>query len=202
MAAAVRLSNCRVAVAGVGAFGLAVADALPFARVPSAELADADADVLVLALWRPAPALLEQLDERAFATGRAWLPIVAEHPHLLVGPWVQPPDGPCLRCYSARRAQHDTALRVTSGLHAAYDSDPTIGPAGYLPHHVRIAVGLTLRALTRREPGLVSAYDLHSGRLTTHCVVPVHGCARCDPSAEMGRRDGSTLAGALAGVRP
>jgi bacteriocin biosynthesis cyclodehydratase domain-containing protein len=196
-------------VISAGAFGAAVAAVLAGSAGPAVGAADQAGDgpgpdgaagggatgVLVAALWRPCPALCEELDAQAFADGVPWLPIVAEHPHVLAGPLVVPPSGPCFRCYCDRRAQHDSRPEVTAGLLAAYDADPGLGPAGYLPHHVRIAAALAELVLLDGVPGRIAAHNVHTGQTTRQHVTGVHGCARCDPGAEMGPRDGSSLAG-------
>ena len=99
------------------------------------------------------------------------------------------------------RRQSEDAARAALG-DAAYDADSELGPAGYLAHHVRIAVGLALRALERGEAGSVATYDVHSGRITAQRVLAVHGCTRCDNMAMMGPRDESTgMDGAIAAIR-
>lgn len=184
MATAVRLT-------GVGAFGRAVVAHLAEACPP--------ADVHVVVLWRPSPALCRQLDAESFRTGRPWLPIIAEHPTVLVGPWIAPPDGPCFRCYTARRAQHDTRPRVTSALGEAYDADARLGPQGFLPHHARVVAALALLAVAEPVAGRIASFDVHSGHIGAQHVVGVHGCPRCDASGEIGPRDGRSLA-AFAGT--
>ncbi|MDQ1646973.1 MAG: hypothetical protein QOJ50_3157 [Cryptosporangiaceae bacterium] len=188
----VRVSTVRVA--GTGAFGRAVAAQLATApgAVHTTVPGTADeAGVLVVALWRPSPELCERLDAEAFAAGRPWLPVVAAHPHLLAGPLVVPPEGPCFRCSADRRAALDPQPDLTARLHAAYDADPALGPEGYLPQHVRIAAALTTLVLRRGIPGLIAAHDVHTGHTTSQRITGMDGCTRCDAGAAAGRRDGS-----------
>jgi bacteriocin biosynthesis cyclodehydratase domain-containing protein len=197
VAATVRLTgrDARLALVGVGAFGAALTRTLAVSwpkavpTVPSdveAALAGG-AEAAVVALWRPSPTLADDLDTILFRYARPWLPVVVEHPYLVVGPWITPPDGPCLRCYEQRRRQHEPATSVMSALHAAYDADPALGPDGHLPHHVRTAAGLADAVLRRGlvgDPavsGRVTVRHLVSGSLATHHVVGVHGCSRCKP---------------------
>lgn len=197
MATAIRVNSApdlsRAATAGclaVGAFGSRVADlltsALPGAQ-RFAEPADAfGAGAVVLALWRPSPALCEQVDELAFKTGRPWLPVIAEHPVIRIGPWIAPPAAPCYDCYQARRVQHDKQYETTALLHDAYDRDMSCGPAGFLPHHARTAAGIALSMLDAAARGTPVTGRVVTARLTrlgvsAHHVVPVHGCARCSP---------------------
>ncbi len=197
MAAAIRVNSApdlsRPATAGclaAGAFGSRVADlltsALPGAQ-RFAEPADAfaaGAGAVVLALWRPSPALCEQVDELAFKTGRPWLAVIAEHPVIQIGPWIAPPAAPCYACYQARRVQHDKQYETTALLEYAYDRDMSCGPAGFLPHHARTAAGIALsmlEAAARGTPvtGRVVTAGLTRLGMSAHHVVPVHGCTRC-----------------------
>jgi bacteriocin biosynthesis cyclodehydratase domain-containing protein len=165
----------RVGVLGVGPFGRRVAALLAPHAVPVDGFTD-DIDVLVAVLWRPAPALCAELG--AAAGDRAWLPVVVEHPHLVVGPYVAP-GGPCLDCYQRRRQQHESPDAVTADLHAAYDADPALGPAGFLPHQARYAAALVLAALREARAGWLTVQHLVSGSVATHHVIGVHDCARC-----------------------
>jgi bacteriocin biosynthesis cyclodehydratase domain-containing protein len=165
----------RVGVLGVGSFGRRVAELLAPHAVPVDGFTD-DVDVLVAALWRPAPGLCAELG--ATAGDRPWLPVVLEHPHLVVGPYVVP-GGACFDCYQRRRRQHEPPDSVTAGLHAAYDADPALGPAGFLPHQARYAAGLVRVALRDASAGRITVAHLVSGSVATHHVVGVHDCTRC-----------------------
>ncbi|MER5771051.1 TOMM precursor leader peptide-binding protein [Streptomyces sp. NPDC001985] len=193
----------RVAVAGVGEFGEAVRDHVSreLGAVPRAiEEFTSDRpppnapEVLVVALWRPLEELGERVDEAAFAAGRPWLPVVFEHPWIVVGPWLAPPDGPCHRCYLDRRAQHRQYSDTARVLTEAYAADPSLGVRGHLPHHVRLAAGLARQALRRREPGLVLSANTVGSRISAHRTLGCHGCPRC------GRRDRLGADGAVARV--
>jgi bacteriocin biosynthesis cyclodehydratase domain-containing protein len=213
VAATVRLTgrDARLALVGVGAFGTELTRALatgwPKATpvsVGDVEIALADGvEAAVVALWRPSPTLADDLDDLFFRYGRPWLPVIVEHPHLVVGPWIAPPGGPCLRCYEQRRRQHEPAKSLMSALHRAYDADPALGPDGHLPHHVRTASGLVdavlRRALTGDPalPGRVTVRHLVTGALATHHTVGVHGCPRCgaaSASHSSGPRSGGLAA--------
>ncbi|WP_405778320.1 TOMM precursor leader peptide-binding protein [Streptomyces sp. NBC_00859] len=194
MAQAVQLDG--VGVAGVGDFGNAVRDrfsrelgAAPMAveeitagcrQLPGAPGA------LVVALWRPLDELCERIDEAAFAAGRPWLPVVFEHPWVVVGPWLAPPDGPCHRCYLGRRAQHRQDSGTLRALTEAYAADPECGIRGHLPHHVRLAVGLAQQALRLREPGLVLSVNTVGSRISAHRTLGCHGCPRCGQQDRLG----------------
>jgi hypothetical protein len=177
VAATVRLTDrdARLALVGGGGFGAELTRALgeTWPKATPVEPAEVEAalaggaEAAVVALWRPSPTLADDLDNLFFRYGKPWLPVVLEHPHLVVGPWITPPVGPCLRCYEARRRQHEPAASAMSALHAAYDRDPSLGPDGHLPHHVRVAAGL---ADTVLRDGLAGAPSL-PGRVTIYHLV-------------------------------
>lgn len=184
----------------VGAFGGRVADlltsALPGAQrfAEPADAFGAGAGAVVLALWRPSPALCEVVDELAFRSQRPWLPVIAEHPVIRVGPWIAPPAAPCYDCYQARRVQHDEQRETTGLLHDAYDRDESCGPAGFLPHHARIAAAIALSMIQAAARGTPVTGQVVTARLTRRevsadRVVPVHDCVRCSPPGATAERD-------------
>jgi bacteriocin biosynthesis cyclodehydratase domain-containing protein len=182
----------RLALVAGGEFGHRVSQVLtqacPGSRNVTADaLADAfagDAAAVVVIAPCPAWASCERADELAYHCGKTWLPIVLEHPVLRVGPLVRPPAGPCFACYRARRFQHDTAYAVSSALNAAYDADPSLSPAGYLPQHARLAAAVATRFLARGETGHVVTFDLVSWRGAAHRVLSCHGCDREQRASE------------------
>jgi bacteriocin biosynthesis cyclodehydratase domain-containing protein len=219
LAAAVRVTDSPVLLTGLGAFGQHVVRLLLAGggrgcrSIAPGELDRAfrsAADAIVVAMWRPERRLCDQADYLSFLNGRPWLPIVAEHPHLLVGPWVAP-GGPCYRCYRRRRDQHDAQHELTAALHAAFDEHPTLGPVGYLPHHARIAAGLAAMVLRRGLPvlepgdpsvlGEVSTVNVLTGATATHHVIPCHRCARCRPEDRVGT-PGAGLAALITRLSP
>ncbi|MDG4836592.1 TOMM precursor leader peptide-binding protein [Micromonospora sp. WMMD967] len=195
MATAVRLTTPaaivpdQTALLGIGPFGRRVTGLLArmtygtqvppddapetaFAGTPSA---------LVVALWRPSPALCDRIDERSHATGVPWLPVVLEPSHLRIGPLVVPGAGPCHGCFEERRAQHDPHWPGSAALYAAYDRNPACGPAGFLPQHARTAAGLALRVLGRPDvtAGRVISVPLRGVSVRQDPVLACHGCPRC-----------------------
>jgi len=193
MAQAMQMNG--VGVAGVGDFGEAVRDrfshelgAVPLAveELTAHRSLPDEPEVLVVALWRPLEELCERIDEAAFAAGRPWLPVAFEHPWVVVGPWLEPPGGPCHHCYLDRRAQHRLRSDTVRAMTEAYAADPDFGVKGHLPHHVRLAVGLAQQALRLREPGLVLSANTVGSRISTHRTVGVHGCPRCGQQNRLG----------------
>lgn len=179
MAATVRLTD--VAVAAVGEFGHAVQARL-LADGATALDADrpqpGDAKAMVLVSWRPDPARTEVFDRLAHERAISWLPVVVDHPLLVVGPWVTP-GGPCYDCYGLRRRQHDPKSRHRADLLAAYQADDTLGVYGHLPHHLRIAEALTRLVLQSPQPGMTTMVDLAAMAVSRVDLVARHGCARC-----------------------
>lgn len=214
MADSIRLTHDtspRVAVGGVGKFGRRVAGFLS-ARLPRARefgpgsgisaAFSGGADAVVLALWRPEPALCEMADELSFRTLVPWLPVIMEHPVIRIGPFVRPKAGPCFRCYAARKAQHDQQPWITAALDAGRQRDQDCGPRGYLPHQARMAAALALETLSAGtassrqrdqaliEGALVTTVGLVTGGLQASPVIAVHNCDRCEaakPSPRPGR---------------
>jgi bacteriocin biosynthesis cyclodehydratase domain-containing protein len=191
---------------GLGPFGARVVEILsgtfPDSRMVGEEgLEDgfASSDAVVVALWRPAPALCERADLAAHKSGTPWLPIIMRHPLVLVGPLVRPGRTPCFRCYQQRLVQHDKDWRNTRDIHAAYDRDPDCGPRGFLPQHGRMAAGIAARLLGGRHAvttGEVISFSLVEQRIRKDAVLSCHGCARCGASTV-----GAGLAERLADVR-
>ncbi|GAA4046916.1 TOMM precursor leader peptide-binding protein [Nonomuraea soli] len=182
MAAAVRLTGPRVVA--VGPFGHALAALLDDSVTGPVvhELAHPGPSVppvTVLAAWRPEPELCDELDRQAFESALPWLPVVVDHPHLVAGPLVVPPRGPCHRCYLIRRRRHDGDARLRDLTAARRRADSGAGVAGHLPHHVRIAQALVQRLLTATEPGEIHLVDMATLRLTTHTLLPAPECPRC-----------------------
>ncbi|MET9428907.1 MULTISPECIES: TOMM precursor leader peptide-binding protein [unclassified Streptomyces] len=200
MATAIRLTQAPLEVdpssavfAGTGPFGRSVARLLARTtggRDLTADLPpdgdpcaafDSAPSAVVLALWRPAPALCERVDERSHATGIPWLSVVLEPSTLQVGPLVVPGAGPCHRCLEERRTQHDRHWPETAALHAAYDRDPRCGPRGHLPQHVTTAAGLAATVLSRPRDhvGQVLTARLRGVSVRRDRLLACHGCARC-----------------------
>jgi bacteriocin biosynthesis cyclodehydratase domain-containing protein len=203
MADSIRLTHAttqRVMIGGVGEFGRRVADFMS-AWLPEAQEFDpgsgtsaafsAGAGAVVLALWRPEPALCELADALSFRKSVPWLPVIVEHPVIRIGPFVRPKTGPCFRCYATRKAQHDQQPWITAAMDAGYQRDQDCGPKGYLPHQARMAAALALEALDedtasslRQDQSLmegeVVTVGLVTGGLQANPVIAVHNCDRCD----------------------
>jgi bacteriocin biosynthesis cyclodehydratase domain-containing protein len=207
MARAIRLTHTppgSVAIASAGPFGARVSDILIAGLAGGRQLSagefatafTAGSSAVVLALWRPDHGVCETADELSFQTGVRWLPVIMEHPVIRVGPMVCPPAGPCFGCYTRRRAQHDNQPWVTAALRAAYDSDGSCGPGGYLPHQARMAAAVAHDFLSQQttdaestRAGEVTTIRLQAGGLGTSRVVACHGCTRCGSDAPAGSPD-------------
>jgi bacteriocin biosynthesis cyclodehydratase domain-containing protein len=185
----------RVGLVGLGGFGqrvtsLLAADDPDWRRFGPDDLqvAIASSGVLILACWRPAPALCEIADQLAFRYGRDWLPVILDDAVIRVGPLIRPPSGPCFQCFRRRALQHDENRAVTIRVHQAYDSDPDCGPDGYLPSHARVAAGV-VRSFVAGNPGarlsqpstVVSVSLTRAAAIQRNAVLPWHDCLRCCP---------------------
>lgn len=185
---------------GLGPFGARVVsrlrDWLPRAaiagNVPAAF--DGPPDAVIVVSWRPSAAEFGRADELAYARGVPWLPVTLEHPVLRVGPWVEPPAGPCHRCYWTRRVQHDRQPATSRLLHAAYDNDPGLGHRGFLPGQARTAASYVALLLRQGPPaGQLFTVGLTETRVTASPVVPVHGCPCCGRQDAVPSRLAKTL---------
>lgn len=199
-----------VHVIAVGDFGVALADRLAGAlgatmvvdQVDQARADTAgwpDAELRVLAAWRPVPALADGVDEHAHRRGTPWLTAVLEHPYVRVGPLVVPGAGPCHACFGHRSLQHDPAPHLVRGLRGLYDAQPGHGPWGHLPHHVEMTAALVLRAQhgLRADPaseaGTVRRHHLLEGLVSSDRVTGVHGCRRCGQGRDEATRSTAVL---------
>ena len=164
------------------------------------------ADAYVLAAWRAPGAAAEALDALAHAWRVPWLPIVAEHPLLRVGPAVVPGRGACRRCFEARRRQHAAAPELTDALADHYRAHPDAGPRGFLPSHATIAAALGREALDGlaadpdAEAGRYRQFHVVSQRLGAGRAVGLHGCPRCGSGRDERTRSYAELVRELAGV--
>jgi bacteriocin biosynthesis cyclodehydratase domain-containing protein len=199
------------AIAAAGSFGERVISLLTAAFPGSTEFKATGAEIsaafagqesaVVIALWRPDPELCDAADALSYEHRRPWLPVIMEHPVIRIGPLLRPPAGPCFRCYTRRRRQHDQQPWATAALLAAYDRDQFCGPGGYLPHHARLAAAIAQAMLSR--PGEEEALGNGSpggGDVTTiglsdmglsvgmrsSRVIPCHDCDRCGTAGPPG----------------
>jgi bacteriocin biosynthesis cyclodehydratase domain-containing protein len=186
-------ASVRVGLVGLGGFGervtLLLAADEPESRIFGAEdmqTAIASSRILILACWRPAPALCDLADHLAFRYERAWLPVILEESVIRVGPLIHPTSGPCFRCFRRRALQHDDNRAVTIVVHQAYDRDPDCGPDGYLPCHARAAAGVAHSVVAGHpsaQPSQASAVVtislLRAGAVQRNAVLPWPDCPRC-----------------------
>ncbi|MFZ4246355.1 TOMM precursor leader peptide-binding protein [Streptomyces griseoincarnatus] len=143
-------------------------------------------DVVVAALWRADHNLCEHADRLAHDLGVPWLPVVQDNASLRVGPLVVPGAGPCFRCFDRRAIQHDPHWESSSVVRAAYEQDPELGPAGFLPHHARVAGGLAADLVQRVTTGYVITVRLPDLSFSRDLVVAEHACHRCRRTPDPG----------------
>lgn len=197
----------RVHVLALGPFGIRVAELLDQSlddvatttlerpgRVTSHEWPSAE--IRVLATSRATPSVAAHVDRLAWRIGTTWLPVVAEHPYLRVGPVVVPgAGGACHRCFVMRLEQHDgqSALRRAVWDHG--ERTGSTGPVGHLPHHVRTATAMTLAALRdpAREAGRVRRIHLLDVAVAVDTVIGLHGCSRCGLGRDEATRSAAPL---------
>lgn len=169
-----------------GAFGAAVAHELAdrISRVATVDAEQGthpahwpDSELLVLATSGEREVITRMTDDAAFAWQRPWVHVQLEPTMVRCGPAVIPGRTACHECYRKRRMQHSRGLPAT----------PVREVQGWGAHHVEIALGLTVHALTelRTGPpataigGTVRTFDLVEGQIAANPVVAVNGCTRC-----------------------
>lgn len=138
----------------------------------------------VVVTWRDEPQLFDRVAQTHGVWGTPWLPVVHEFPMIRVGPLVVPGEGPCLRCYGRRRAQHDRTAQSTAALRASAAAHPSHGVAGFTESQAMIAAGLAVDLLDSHEAdgqqaGRVCFYNVLTRALIADTVTGVHGCAEC-----------------------
>ena len=132
-----------------------------------------------------------------------WLPIVLEHPNLLIGPLVVPGRGPCYTCFRLRFLQHSYTADLTEALYEFYQSNPRSGPKGYLPVHASLAAAFACQAVKALQNGLdswvgeVRVINLLTFSMAKANVIGVHGCERCGTGGDERSRSSVRLAGDL-----
>lgn len=178
-----------------GDFGRAVAGALA-RRTPAHEhslvAARGRFDDLVrgahfvaVALWRRYDSVVEELGQACARAAIPWSLAMQSDQHLLCGPLVVPPRGACFRCFSRRYLAHHPGADRELALARAYDKDPALGVAGFLPPVVSLAAAALrddARAL-EAAAGRVRRIDVLTGEVVDTRVVRVHGCELCGDGA-------------------
>ncbi len=140
---------------------------------------------VLFASWRERQDVTRLLDRLCHEAAKPWIPIVVEHPWVRVGPGIAPGQTPCHKCFALRRLQHDPSPDLSLALEAAYANNSQKGVRGYLPHHLRIAAGLTAWVEDRLRPNddqrsPILRYHMLRNEIELNYVVGVHGCDRCD----------------------
>lgn len=181
-------------ILAVGDFGLAVAAAMAErldvaitvvngkqvfpARWPLARLH-------VLASWRPVLSISQEVEMSSFAWRVPWLPIIAEHPYIYIGPSVVPGAGACYRCFRQRLMQHSSSADLSDALQAHYESVWEAGTRGYLPTMacfcamIACDVAESLARDATGEAGAVRQIHVTSLRTLRGAVIGVNGCEQC-----------------------
>jgi bacteriocin biosynthesis cyclodehydratase domain-containing protein len=181
-------------VTAVGSFGRAVAHRLA-QRLPvrtAAPWEEQDSSrwpvtpIHIVATWRETPALFERADHLAFVSGRPWLPITMDSGSVRIGPVVSGCEGPCYRCFLGRQHQHRRLRPIDRRLFERYDTEPELGPQGYLMPHVTLAVdaaeqiiGDVLAGRIDDRCGEFRRFGLLTPQVSTDRLVAIDGCSRC-----------------------
>jgi hypothetical protein len=103
------------------------------------------------------------------------LTVARDERSIWVGPTVAPARPGCDACWQARRRQHAEALTLS----------PAPGDVDLVAPAARAALAVIRRVLAspETEAGVVRRFVPGGGSPAIGRVIPVAGCARCDPSA-------------------
>jgi bacteriocin biosynthesis cyclodehydratase domain-containing protein len=186
----------RVHILSVGAFGQAIAASLQ-TLLPNVRESRVDANgqthpmfwpqanVHLLATWRPTTRLSRLLNEMSYAWRTPFIEAVLETPQLRVGPVVVPGASACYDCFAKRMLQHAQRPAEYQALRAFYDANPTQGPQGFLPAVADLAA-IRLAQLVQaleRDANSVAGQIWHLNTMqrdtAQSTVVGVHGCVHC-----------------------
>jgi bacteriocin biosynthesis cyclodehydratase domain-containing protein len=144
-----------------------------------------DADLFVLAAWRPVPHLCRLFEQRSYVTKTPFIPIFMEAPHLQVGPVVVPGIGACYTCFEKRVLQHSARRDSESARRHFYETHPDSGPKGFLIPFAEIAAIRLIHILSALKTDPVSVaggvwrLDTITRQVTCGQTVGIHGCIRC-----------------------
>jgi bacteriocin biosynthesis cyclodehydratase domain-containing protein len=185
-----------VRIVSVGSFGCAVSKYLSrfvcrFEEISAdgdlvaSTLASPIGHIIVLAAWRPVPALCEKLNCVSYETRTPFIPLIIDGPVLRLGPIVQPGTGGCWTCWTHRVAQHNGMFKDHSALMEFYNGNPSRGPSGFLEPVAMIGaaqVARTVRALVALDehiPGSIWQMDMFTRHVSHGLLVGVDGCDKC-----------------------
>lgn len=196
--------NPRICVLPIGPFGRAVArhlqalDATPVDVVNHVATAAASgAAAVVVAAWRPVPALCSLLDLKCRESGKTCVPVVLDGSTIQVGPVTARSPGGCWLCWARRLKQHDHDDGRRAALWHYYDRNSDAGPHGFVEALAAIGGAQAMacvRATLRGDAtaGRIWRLDIVSREVTQSIVIGVHGCERCGlrvPPATRGHRE-------------
>lgn len=162
----------------------------------------------VLASWRQVPSIADQIDSAAFAWRVPWLPVIAEHPFVNIGPGVVPGVGACYACFRRRLLQHSQTADLIEALELYYEANSKAGPQGYLPSAVSLTAMTACDLIGRllHEPSVEAAkvYQLNllSFQMLKCSVIGVHGCRKCGSGRDERTRSYSQLQSDLVRLWP
>lgn len=197
-------------IISIGAFGQAVAATLQelLPNVVETRIADngqtypllwPNAQMHLLASWRPATKISRLLNEMCYAWNTPFIEAVLETPQLRVGPVVIPGGSACHDCFEQRLRQHTARPAEHQALREFYNAQPQRGPQGYLPAFADIAAIRLTQFVAQFDrdaaavAGQVWQLNTISRDTVQGTVVGVHACHYCGLGREEATRSYSAL---------
>ena len=136
---------------------------------------------------------VHRFDDASHRVGRPWCFVGYTYPYVVVGPYVTPHDGPCLRCLQVRLKQHKRTEIPLDGVHVPAPAAHVEGIPRHLVYSVSGALAGLLGAAGHPPARPVHLLHVNGLKVRTESLVGVHGCQRCAEPAGHGRGNGELL---------
>jgi bacteriocin biosynthesis cyclodehydratase domain-containing protein len=189
-----KLSSCLLTLC-YGDFGCAVGRAIRQIENGAVVVNHAEADkieslpllatsTIIMASWRPMPAMVELLDRISHTIGCTSVYLTVIDGVLITGPIVSPGHRCCGRCFYMRQLETRNP-EIERQRRSYYDANPTEGPKGYLMSMARFAAAQALSLLRLASPEqateTVLETDLFTKQVRTSMPVGFSNCKYCQP---------------------
>jgi bacteriocin biosynthesis cyclodehydratase domain-containing protein len=141
--------------------------------------------VRILAAWRPVPELCSFWDGLSHQNAHPFIPVIIDSAALCVGPVIVPAaKSGCWQCWQLRSQQHTKDRQERRALLQFYETNPSVGPAGYLESFALIGAAQVASAIQsadhlRQAAGKIWQIDIFTRAVSVGYLIGVDGCSRC-----------------------
>jgi bacteriocin biosynthesis cyclodehydratase domain-containing protein len=151
-------------------------------------------DLVLLALPRPAPALLAAANSACLSRGLSWLPVVLNRGEAIVGPTVIPGRSACYDCFKQRLLTHAAFPEDDAAYDAHLDRTADGAPVPEWPPFTSAVAALAamevVRIVTQFTPSITPGQALFIDGLSgAQRISPVWKVPRCPACLKAQRRD-------------